>query len=299
MSNSSTNLTFDGTGDVKAFITKVQLVATIKGYDDEKLAAAIGSKLDGCALDLYMRLTDAEKKSPNRIKEELLKEYERGNRDREEALTQLMSRSRKATEPLLTYAFKIEELVKLAYPDFTDAPRQIIVKDFFVKGRLHADMQLAMKSLPTFTSSDLKTLVAEACRLETAGVNSYPISAEKCNVQSVEHGNPDNVSTSQKSLVEEVTESVLMKLGISDESVNFIDSSSQGSVRQNFRNKYSRRRGFNRPTNMRTPGNNRNVLKCRNCSSTQHLVRECPTRFCPSCGGRGHDSWDKSCPKYL
>ena len=78
MSNSLKGLAFDGTGDVKAFLTKVKLVAKVKGYDNEKLAAAIGSKLDGCALDLYMRLSDDDKKSPIRIKEELLKEYERG-----------------------------------------------------------------------------------------------------------------------------------------------------------------------------------------------------------------------------
>ena len=33
-------------------------------------------------------------------------------------------------------------------------------------------MQLALKSMATFTLADLKTLVGEACRLEIAGINS-------------------------------------------------------------------------------------------------------------------------------
>ena len=62
MSSLKHTKTFDGTGDVKAFITKVELVASIKGHTDEKLAAALASKLEGAALDLYMRLSDDDKK---------------------------------------------------------------------------------------------------------------------------------------------------------------------------------------------------------------------------------------------
>ena len=56
------HVAFDGSGDVKAFITKISLLATIKGYEDEKLAAVIASRLEGPALDLYLRLSPENQK---------------------------------------------------------------------------------------------------------------------------------------------------------------------------------------------------------------------------------------------
>ena len=105
---SQKNGNFDGSGDVKAFIIKVELVASLKGYTGEKLAAALANKLKGAALDLYMRLSDDDKKSEPIIKGELFKEFERGNRDREVALSELLIRSRNNGEPAQTFAFKIE-----------------------------------------------------------------------------------------------------------------------------------------------------------------------------------------------
>ena len=190
---------------MKAFLTKIELAASIKGYTDDKLAAAIACRLDGEALDLYMRLPDEDKNIPTLLREELLKEFQRGNRDREEALAHLSTRCRKNREPLQTYAFKIEELVKLAYPDFDNNPRRTIVKDYFVKG-FHKDMQLALKSISTFTSANLKTLVDEACRLELIGINSYLKSSDHFNVNVVEESSSDVTVDNQRSSVEEVTE---------------------------------------------------------------------------------------------
>ena len=39
-----------------------------------------------------------------------------------------------------------------------------------------------------------------------------------------------------------------------------------------------------------------NKFKCRNCRSTDHLIRKCPQRFCQACGKRGHDAWMDECP---
>ena len=180
-SSQNTTPTFDGSGNVKSFITKVELIATVKEYTGEKLAAVIASKLNGPALDLYMRLSEEDKKSAEKIKLELLKEFERGNRDREEALSELNMRSRKKGEPAQTFSFKIGELVKLAYPSFNNATREVIIKDYFTKG-LHKDMQLAVKSISNFSTADLKTLVDEVSRLELAGVNSFMALREQSNI---------------------------------------------------------------------------------------------------------------------
>ena len=68
------------------------------------------------------------------IKAELLSEYEVGQVDRERAAAVLTSRSRRQNEPTKTFAYKIYELVKLAYPGFTADSRGVIAKDAFVRG---------------------------------------------------------------------------------------------------------------------------------------------------------------------
>ena len=109
---------FDGTGDDKRFITRIHLEASLKGYEDAKNAQYLGSKLLGLALDVYMQLIDEEKTRFNIIRDELFKEFERGQLNREDALRQLERRNRQSNETALTYAYKIIELMKLAYPTF-------------------------------------------------------------------------------------------------------------------------------------------------------------------------------------
>ena len=160
---------FDGTGDVKRFITRIHLEASLKGYEGEKKAQYLGSKLLGPALDVYMQLTDEEKTRFNIIRDELFKEFKRGQLNREDALRQLERRNRQSNEAALTYAYKIIELVKLAYPMFEEQVRLSIAKDYFVRG-LDTKLQVALKAEKEFSTSDIKTLAAEAVRLEIAGV---------------------------------------------------------------------------------------------------------------------------------
>ena len=56
-----------------------------------------------------------------------------------------------------------------------------------------------------------------------------------------------------------------------------------------YKSSRGRRRGGQTP---------RKRLECRICSSTDHLFRQCPSRFCQSCGKKGHDGWAKDCPNY-
>ena len=62
MASANKDKTFNGIGDVNAFIIKVELLATLKGYTGEKLAHAIASNLEGPAFDTYMRLSATEKR---------------------------------------------------------------------------------------------------------------------------------------------------------------------------------------------------------------------------------------------
>ena len=101
----------------------------------------------------------------------MLAEFEKGQLNREEAIQELPKRSRAKGESAQTFAYKIVELVKLAYLTIEDGTRGTIAKDCFVRG-LHADMQIALKSNEKFASTDIKALATEVTRLEIAGIKS-------------------------------------------------------------------------------------------------------------------------------
>ena len=66
---------YDGTTDVRKFITKVELEASLKNHEGEKKAQYMAS---------MWRMPDDEKQDPAKVKGELLKEFERGQLNREE-----------------------------------------------------------------------------------------------------------------------------------------------------------------------------------------------------------------------
>ena len=86
---------FNGEGNVKEFIVKVELHSSIKGYTGEKRTQDLASRLDGPAFDVYMRLSTENRKNVEKIREELLKEFEKGQLNREEAIIELSNRPRK------------------------------------------------------------------------------------------------------------------------------------------------------------------------------------------------------------
>jgi len=59
---------FDGNEDVKVFVEKLQLHSALKGYTGEKAAQNLASRLEGRVFDIYLRLSDADKKSFGTIK---------------------------------------------------------------------------------------------------------------------------------------------------------------------------------------------------------------------------------------
>ena len=283
---------FDGSGDVKIFIEKISLHSAFKGFEGEKAAQNLASRLEGRAFDVYLRLSDEDKKDPDELKDELMKEFELGNQDREIAIHELSSRARHHDESPQTFAFKVQELVKLAYPTFDDEARQTVAKDYFVKG-LHQKMQIALKSLTNFSTASLNDLAKETTRLQIAGIESFASSQQ---------GHCMSVNT--EDLVDSIADKVLAKMkGMSvgvpggteaSPSVNYFGKSSNRFTTRG-KNK-SRPRSRNFRGGYQPP--NSQYQRCRSCQSTDHYVRECPSRFCQACGNKGHDSWDKSCPNY-
>ena len=168
---------YDGTTDVRKFVTRVELEASIKGHANEKKAQYIASKLVGHAMDVYLRMAADDQKDPDKVKGELMKEFERGQLNREEAISELDRRKRASGESAETFAYKVIELVKLAYPSFADDVRMSLAKDFFVRG-LSSAMQVAVKSNKEFSTMDVKALATETVRLELAGVGGTKAPAE-------------------------------------------------------------------------------------------------------------------------
>ena len=107
MDSKKYNKCYDGSSDVRKFITKVELEAALKGHADEKKAQYVASKLEGHAMDVYLRMSAEDKKDAEKVKGELLKEFERGQLDREEAIAELDKRRRLPDESAETYVYKI------------------------------------------------------------------------------------------------------------------------------------------------------------------------------------------------
>ena len=278
---------YDGTYDVRKFVAKVELEASLKNHADEKKAQYIASKLVGHAMDVYLRMSDEAKKDPEKVKTELLKEFERGQLNREEAITELDQRKRLPKESADTYAFKVIELVKLAYPTFQDDVRQSLAKDYFVRG-LSSELQLAVKSVQGFTGMDVKGVAQEAVRLELAGVGMNRAAAAAAN--------------SCDGMYDAIAERVIQRLGNTSISAVLDDEGDVNNVgyRGNQRRGNFQRggRGRGRGRGQSGASQNHSQKKCRSCGSDEHLIRFCPQRFCQACGGRGHDQYNASCPNF-
>ena len=296
---------YDGSTDVKVFVTRVELEAAIKGYTDEKKAQYIASRLVPPAFDVYVRLSADDKKDFDKIKAELLQEFERGKLNRDEAIHILSDRRRLPTESPQTFAYKLIELVKLSYPTFSDATRKTIAKDYYIRG-VHPDMQLALKTKPTFAKNDIHAIATETVRLELAGIKSY-----KKDVKVTSSAASSEVFGVTDNIVQSIADEVINRLQLNpsnpisaskqtqnetdstQEETNYASNYRRGGYR-NRRGRGNNRRGFyNGQRNM-----NDHPKRCRSCQGTDHLIRNCPTRYCQACGNRGHDQTSDVCPNH-
>ena len=135
-----------GTGGVVEGLATVNPVNALKEYEGEKLAMSLASCLQGNAFDVYLRLSEGDRKDIDKIKTELLSEYEIGRMDREKEVVEFTNRARLSNEPAKTCAYKLQQLASLAYPDFNNAAMGLITKVVYVRG-LHHSLQLELKSL--------------------------------------------------------------------------------------------------------------------------------------------------------
>ena len=100
------------------FLEQTSLHTALKGFDGQKAALYVASKLEGRAFNIYRRLLPEDKKNEDKIRAELLKEFERGYQGREQAIYALENRHQKEDESAHSYAYHILELVKIGIPEF-------------------------------------------------------------------------------------------------------------------------------------------------------------------------------------
>ena len=279
MDSSKRVSTFNGKGDVNVFLAKVDLYNKLKKYDGETAAVSLASRLEEPAFNVYLRMSEADRKDEAKIKTELRKQYEVGNRDREEALFLLSAVQRKEEETAKDFVFCTAELVKLAYPTFNQASKDVHEKDSFVKG-LHPEMQTKLKTLANFADLDMKGILDNTVRLEVAGVRAVA-RKYKDDVNAVSDIQGGSCSSSEKRLLDRLDsmENAIAKLSVETDAATVNVNETNASRRGRFVAGSTKR-------------------KCWNCGERSHLVKKCPKRFCQACGQNGHDAWIRNCPKF-
>ena len=285
MSSVNTVKVFTGEEDVNKFITKCELHCTLKGYEGEKAAVFIGEKLDDAAFDVYLTIAPEDRKDPAKVKAALIKAFDRPKRNREIAIDALTSRLRLPHESAETFAYKISELVKYSYPNFDQTTRDALSKDYFIKG-LQQDLQKELRKERDFATKSLATLAEDTTYLEIAGINSKTIKSEVIGSVVDQSSKLENkidhlITALEKSVV--TPESDEEKISYAGRKTK--DNYAKGKLPRRNYNKYEKKQFTD-------------TLECRNCNSKQHLYRKCPERFCQVCGNKGHDGWEKTCPKY-
>ena len=273
---------YTGLTDVTKFITKCELYCQVKGYTDAKEAAFIAERLDDTAFDVYMTLSDEQKVDPKEVKDALKNNFDRAKKNREVAVEELTNRKRLPNETPEVFSYKIQELVKLAYPSFDTAVRSTLSKDYYVKG-LKLNTQRDLRKQSDYEAKTLKDLVTATNVLEIAEANT----AEKKEVI----GNISETSGLESKLDKLIAAMTIRNDHEDDddsERINF------AGARNYNRNRKTRGRGRGQFYDRRSS----TKLECRNCNSTEHLYRKCPSRYCQSCGKQGHDGWQNVCPNY-
>ena len=139
-------------------------------------------------------------------------------------------------------------------------------------------MQVHLKSLENYATSDMKALLDHAVRLEVAGVNSFRRKlTEETNTVRESSGNqaPGESSSNQFAARLDGLEDAISNLTFG---------------KQTFRNQRYR-------STARGRSQKKTVGSCYYCGDKSHFVRQCPKRYCQSCGGAGHDAWSKRARK--
>ena len=95
---------FDGTGDLLAFLDHVHVWATLKGYEGERKAVALASRLRDGAFGNFRRLSVEEQSKFDSIAASLKEEFPYGSASRLQAVAMLRNlRWNRSMEPIAAF----------------------------------------------------------------------------------------------------------------------------------------------------------------------------------------------------
>ena len=181
---------FDGTGNLLSFLDRITVWTALKGFEGEKKALALASRLEGAAFENYRRLDSEEKQDFDVIVVSLKKELLGGAIDRRLAVDELRDRKWKQfEEPRAPAAFAhdIDRLVRLAYPGFDSGSAITLARDAFLDG-LPREFQILLRRDKTTNVKVVKELAEEVNQLRLAGISSVrpaPANASPVNQSSL------------------------------------------------------------------------------------------------------------------
>ena len=163
---------FDGTGNSLSFLDRITVWTALKGFEGEKKALALASRLEGAAFENYRRLDSEEKQDFDVIVVSLKREFLSGAIDRRLAVEELRGRKWKQfEEPLAAFAHDIDRLVRLAYPGFDSGSAITLARDAFLDG-LPREFQILLRRDKTTNAKVVKELAEEVNQLRLAGIPS-------------------------------------------------------------------------------------------------------------------------------
>ena len=178
---------FDGTGNLLSFLDRITVWTTLKGFEGEKKALALASRLEGAAFENYRRLDSEEKQDFDVIVVSLKKEFLGGAIDRWLAVELRGRKWKQFEEPPAAFAHDIGRLVRLAYPGFDSGSAITLAKDAFLDG-LPREFQILLRRDKTTNAKVVKELAKEVNQLPLAGIPSVrpaPANASPVNQSSL------------------------------------------------------------------------------------------------------------------
>jgi hypothetical protein len=161
---------FEGSGDVAAFLDRIEVWTTLKDHKDEKKALALASRLEGRVFDKYRRLEPDAKKNFDSIATALRNEFQRGHVNRAWAVSDLRQRRWSfGHESAAAFVADVQRLVGLAYPMFDGTAADTVARDVILDG-VPTSFQIQLRIDPDITKKSLSDIKNDLQRLQLAGV---------------------------------------------------------------------------------------------------------------------------------